>query len=150
VGTDRLGRQRFASYGSATADGLGALVASGLRLDDPRVAAARQWLADNFSAASHPGRYAESREHVRPALYYYYCSSLARTLAAARVADLESPSRSAPWAEAMADELLARQRTDGSWINPVVDVREDDPLVATPLAMMALACCRSSMLDDQP
>jgi hypothetical protein len=38
--------------------------------------------------------------------------------------------------------LLKRQRDDGSWSNPAVLVREDDPLVATSLAMRALADCR--------
>jgi len=47
---------------------------------------------------------------------------------------------------ALADELLRRQEADGSWVNAAGEVREDDPLVATPLAVGALAGCR--LLDE--
>ena len=49
------------------------------------------------------------------------------------------------WAEALAEELLRRQHSDGSWVNDAVEVREDDPLVATPLAAGALAVCRDAL-----
>jgi hypothetical protein len=52
------------------------------------------------------------------------------------------------WAEALAEELLKRQRADGAWVNPAVLVREDDPLVATPFAMAALAISRSVLVGE--
>jgi hypothetical protein len=51
-------------------------------------------------------------------------------------------------AKALAAALIERQKPDGSWINDAVDVREDDPLVATPLAMMALADCQRVLSSD--
>ena len=45
----------------------------------------------------------------------------------------------------LAEELLRRQQTNGSWVNAAVEVREDDPLVATPLAVAALARCRRAL-----
>ena len=41
AGMDRQGRERYVSYGSATADGFRALLNCGLPRDHPRVAAAR-------------------------------------------------------------------------------------------------------------
>jgi hypothetical protein len=45
----------------------------------------------------------------------------------------------------LAAALLARQRADGSWSNPFTDAKEDDPLVATPMALEALRDCRKAM-----
>jgi hypothetical protein len=56
--------------------------------------------------------------------------------------------RWAPWATTISLALLGRQGDDGAWSNPVVDVREDDPLVATPLAMRALLECRAALAQD--
>jgi squalene-hopene/tetraprenyl-beta-curcumene cyclase len=142
AGKDRAGRSRFASYGSTTADGLRALLACGLPLADGRVAAARGWIERNFSAANHPGKYAKERLGDQPALYFYYGCSVAQALRSLDLDDLETTAESLSWAEALADELLRRQRPDGSWINPAKAVREDEPVLATSLAVIALATCR--------
>jgi squalene-hopene/tetraprenyl-beta-curcumene cyclase len=143
AGVDDVGRGRFASYGSATADGLRGLLLCGLPSDHPRVRAARGWLETHFSAVSHPGAYRSDREGARNALYYYYCRSLAEALAA----DRESPLALAygRWRRELVDALIERQHPNGSWLNAAVDVRENDPLVATPLAMMAIASSRANI-----
>ena len=46
------------------------------------------------------------------------------------------------WAETLAAELRRRQGKDGSWANLVELVREDEPLVATANAVIALAHCK--------
>jgi hypothetical protein len=135
AGKDATGNVRYASYGSATADGLRALTACDVKGDQPRAGAARQWLISHFSRGEHPGQYAAARVHLRSAVFYYYTASVARAFA-----DTSEP---AGWAKELSHELLSRQRQDGSWSNAVVDVREDDPLVATPLALRALAACRT-------
>jgi squalene-hopene/tetraprenyl-beta-curcumene cyclase len=141
-GQDPAGHLRFASYGSTTADGVRSLQACGLPVDDPQVRAARQWLDRNFSASTHPGGYVRARESAKPALYFYYARSIARSW---RMAPTEQVR---DHAKALAAALIERQKTDGSWINDAVDVREDDPLVATPLAMMALADCQRVLSSD--
>src|SRR5262249_36783499 len=65
AGPDRQGRLRYHSYGSATADGLRALLRCGLAKDHPRVVAARTWLEAHFSASSHPGTFEPARELER-------------------------------------------------------------------------------------
>ena len=146
AGKDRSGQDRYFSYGSTTADGLRALLLCGRPADDPRVAAARAWLEANFRSDSNPGKYAdEPPSPTREAVYYYYCCSVARALLAARLEELRTPRGKVRWAETLADELVKRQRRDGSWCNHLVPQREDDPLVATSLGALALATCRESL-----
>jgi len=142
AGVDSKGRIRYHSYGSTTADGLRALLACGLPIDHPRVRAARSWLVADFSAERHPGEYPANREHLRSALYFYFAASAAEALLTSQ------PKRNfgeSPWATDFGEVLRGRQRKDGSWANPAVDVREDDPLVATPLALGALFYCKTAL-----
>jgi hypothetical protein len=143
AGTDRSGRVRYHSYGSATADGLRALLRCGLPLDHRRVAAARRWLERHFSATSNPGVFEPARAAERDATYYYYAWSLAHALRALGGRMQEGDGRGTAWAELLARELIRRQRDDGTWLNGFTASKEDDPLVATPLALGALGLCRS-------
>src|SRR5262249_16749014 len=120
------GREIYASYGSATADGLRALLLCDMSLGSPRVVAALEWLETHFSASTHAGAYPPERESARQAVYFYYCHSLALAFQAAGVRKFEQNGRRVHWAEELADELIRRQKSDGSWINSSVDVREDD------------------------
>jgi len=142
AGKDRLGRTRFRSYGSMTADGLRALLRCGLPPDHPRVAAARKWLETHFTAQTNPGRFAPDRELLRDATYYYYCWAVAHALLAVGGQEVQTQDGKVRWAEALAEELVRRQRPDGSWTNRFTDAKEDDPLVSTPWASAALAICR--------
>jgi squalene-hopene/tetraprenyl-beta-curcumene cyclase len=142
AGVDAKGRIRYHSYGSTTADGLRALLACGLPIDHPRVRAARSWLVARFSAEKHPGEYPADREHLRSALYFYFAASAAEALF---VSQPKSDFCDSTWSEDFGEALLGRQRRDGAWANPAVDVREDDPLVATPLAISAHFYCKTAL-----
>src|SRR5205823_659255 len=109
----------YHSYGSATADGLRALLLCGAGPDDPRVKAARGWLERHFTAATHPGSYAERRELDRQAVYFYYSASAAKAFRALGVREAETEHGRVDWARSLADELVKKQRPDGSWLNPV-------------------------------
>lgn len=145
-GTDPFGRSRMRSYGSATADGLRSLLLCGAAPDHPRVAAARRWLETHFTAESNPGAFPVDRGGLRHATYYYYCWSVSHALARMGRRELPSPSGPVDWAAALTDELIRRQRPDGSWRNDHGDSKEDDPLVATSFAIAALAVCRTTMI----
>jgi hypothetical protein len=121
---------RFHSYGSATADGLRCLAYCGVPESDPRWEVARDWLVRHFRPAYHPGDYLAQREPDRMAVYFYYAASLARSPAGA----LPAPLR-----HQLTEDVLSLQRDDGSWLNPVGAVREDEPLIATSFALLALA-----------
>ena len=68
-------------------------------------------------------------------LRYYYFASLSRVL------PLFPRSEIAPRREALVKQLLTLQAKDGSWVNESDRMRENDPLIATPLAVTALASC---------
>jgi hypothetical protein len=142
AGRDAQKRERFNSYGSASADGLRALLMCGAASDASRVKAAQRWLDTHFAPDIHPGAYAEDREFARQAPYYYYARSQSIAWTLLQVKEDTEREPIARRAAALANELVKRQQTDGSWRNAAVDVREDDPLVATPLALEALSACR--------
>jgi hypothetical protein len=137
AGKDAAGRERYASYGSATADGIRSLIACGVPETDPRLLAARRWLDRFFRADTHPGAYAADREINREAVYFYYTFSVSRAL--------RSTGDDLIRREQLAEALLSRQGPDGAWVNSAVAVREDDPLVATSFAVLALAACRDAL-----
>lgn len=158
AGKDPNGRERFFSYGSTTADGLRDLLACGLSPDHPRVKAAWTWLEANLDLSFHPGRYAPDREMNRPAVYFYYSLSLAKTLRSlnskkeksgvrSRGSGIGNQESAVAWSDKLIQALEKKQRADGSWINSAVAVREDDPLVATCLATQALIICRSTLVE---
>ncbi len=142
ISRDATGRQIINSYGSMTCDGLRALLACGLPLSHPRVAAARNWISRNFTVEHNPGHFAPTSEDLRDATYYYYCWSLSHALMHLNQRRIQTPGGEVDWPVALAQELMKRQRTDGSWTNGFTDGKEDDPLVATPFAASALAICR--------
>ncbi|MCH8259555.1 MAG: terpene cyclase/mutase family protein [Planctomycetes bacterium] len=148
AGTDREGRLRYHSYGTATADGIRALLRCGLQPDDPRVEAARRWLEDHFSTTTVPGVFEPMREQDRDAAYYYYCWSVSHAFRQLTITTIRQNGRSVNWADDLAKELLRRQRDDGSWANHHSFVKEDDPLIGTTLAAAALANCRQILWPD--
>ena len=133
---------RYRSYGSATADGVRALLRLGLPPDHPRVVAAAAWLERRFDPERNPGDFVPVGEIRRASSYYYWTWSAAHALRDLGKTTLRTRAGEVRWAEALATSLLARQRRDGSWSNPSAEMREDDPVVATSFATAALAICR--------
>jgi len=115
----------FRPYATATADGLLALRALGAGDDDPRVEKARGWLGRHASAVRIGGIDEHPSEPWHDALRFYHAMVLA---------EAHPPSR--PGLRAM---LVPRQRADGSFRSNLVSaMKEDDPLLATALAVRAL------------
>jgi squalene-hopene/tetraprenyl-beta-curcumene cyclase len=142
-GRDRSGRLRHRSYGSMTADGVRALLLLGAGVDSPRVRAAAAWLERHFDPESNPGAFPANAEVRRHSAYYYYTWSAAHALRALGKPTLQTERSPVHWPQALAHALLARQAPDGSFRNAYTELREDDPLVATPFAAAALAVARS-------
>ena len=145
-GTDRSGVLRYHSYGSATADGVRALIRCGLAPDHPRVLAAQDWLLRHFSTQTNPGVFDPVLAADRDAALYYWCWSISHAFRLLAVTTVDRDGLQVAWAPWLADDLLARQRPDGSWKNPHSFMKEDDPLIATTLAAAALANCREVLL----
>jgi hypothetical protein len=149
AGKDRHGQVRFHSYGSTTADGLRALLRCGLAPEHPRVVAARQWLEQHFSATSNPGVFEPLREDERDSTYYYYAWSVAHAFRALGLRKLRNEGHDVDWAAILSEELLRRQRSDGTWANKFTAAKEDDPLIATSFATAALGISRTMMASDR-
>jgi squalene-hopene/tetraprenyl-beta-curcumene cyclase len=130
---------KYLSYGTATADGFRALLRAGVPRDDPRIRAAARWLLEHRSIDQVPGAYAPDREVQRDSAYFYWVWSYAHAMM------FLGPAAPEGWARALAAVLIAKQAPDGSWKNVAIDLREDDPLVATSLALAALSICRNQM-----
>jgi len=111
----------FVSYGTATADGVLALRASGVPDADDRIARGLAWLDRNHQSDRVPGfDDSESPQASwRAGLRFYYAAAVARVRPQQRV-------------------RLPEQADDGSFRNANSRVKEDDPLIATTLAIQAL------------
>lgn len=145
AGADRRGRQRYHSYGSATADGLRALLRCGLATDHTRVRAARTWLERHFSVTTNPGTFEPDRKVEGESTYFYYCWSLGHAFQTLGLRRISTPRGTVSWAEDLSAELMRRQRADGTWSNRFTAAKEDDPLVASALAAGALGTCRMAI-----
>jgi len=132
--TNKAGQdgQRFRSYGTTTADGILALLATGRPLDDPHVAAAQRWLAAHHRDMDVPGFVGPAYQRWPRGLAFYYSSASTQAF---RLLKVDAGS-------GVADALRRTQRPDGSWANPENLVKEDDPLIATGFAVRALAAGR--------
>jgi squalene-hopene/tetraprenyl-beta-curcumene cyclase len=137
-GKSKDGLLQFYSYGSTTADGVRSLLVVGDPVESPRVSAAMSWLERKFRADVHPGTYNERHEGNRNAVYFYYAASVARACAALKMTHTF-------WATPLMTALMKLQRSDGSWVNSIELVRENDPIVATSFALMAMAACRQAL-----
>ena len=65
----------------------------------------------------------------------YYACSVAAALDAVDLRNVAAAAGTATWSNSLATELMRRQQPAGSWINSQVDVREDDPLIASAFAI---------------
>jgi len=126
----------FASYGTATADGVLALRAAGINDEDPRVKKALAWLVEHHQPDRAPGfdkiKQDASIQSTQQSILYETSGKWAGGL---RFYYAHAISRVLP-------ELLVElppQGADGSFKNDVNLVKEDDPLIATSFALYAMA-----------
>jgi hypothetical protein len=119
------------SYATATCDGALALLAAGLARDDARVVAARHWLVEH-EALDHPeGIPAGGPQDWDHAIDFYHL--------AVRTEAYRALGLSSRLADAMPRVLAPRQDPDGHFANERNHLmKEDDPLLATALALTAL------------
>jgi hypothetical protein len=125
-------------YGTATCDGILALLACGLAPDDERIAKAIAWLVKRPAVALVPGFEGLPPEAGwQRGLRFYYYAGLTRVLPHFPAADIASRCA------ALVQQLVGEQKANGSWINESDRMRENDPLIATALAAVALANCQA-------
>jgi len=130
IDTNKAGQDgdRFRSYGTTTADGILALLASGHSRTGTRLIAAQRWLTSHHRAMDVPGFTGEAYQRWPRGLAFYYSASSAQAFHSLQVNA----------GDGVVQGLRRSQHSDGSWVNPENLVKEDDPLIATPFALRAL------------
>jgi hypothetical protein len=138
------GVTRLRAYGSMTYAGLKSMIYAGLSRDDARVLAAKDWITRHYTLDENPGVGSDGQ--------YYYYVMLSRALDAfgeptldvlPANADAASPAfRRVRWAEDLIAKLETLQEDDGSFRS--VDDRwmEDNKVLITAYALVALQHAR--------
>lgn len=125
------GRKALRSYGSMTYAGLLSFIYADLKPDDPRVAAALDWLTKNYTLEENPAL-------GHQGLYYYYHLA-SRGLSAAGVQQLTTTDgRRVDWRSDIARKILSLQAPNGSWVNDTGRWMEKDPVLVTTYCVTAL------------
>lgn len=131
--------KRFRSYGTATADGILALLSAGIPADDPRVKAAFDWLSNHHGGGGVPGVPVDEDKGWDVSIRFYYASVSAQTF---RRLNIKPAAGDKDWRKPLIGFVLKSQRPAGSFANNNLLMKEDDPLIATPLALDALIAVR--------
>ena len=119
------------SYATATCDGILALLAAGVDQDDPRLAAAVDWLKEHSDVDYPQGVPTDHPEPWGDAVRFYHYSVRAEVYRRLNFPG-EDQAR-------LAAAVIAHQRSDGSFVNTMSPLmKEDDPMLCTTLAVMAL------------
>lgn len=118
----------YRSYATATADGLLALIASGISLNDNRVKDAFQWLLNHSKLEYPEGIPQDDSNQWHLVMFYYHLSVRAQAY--------NAMNHKGDWKNKMVNILLEKQNKNGSFSNPMgAPNKEDDPLIATALVI---------------
>ena len=135
---------RLRAYGSMTYTGFKSYIYAGLKKDDPRVQAAMDWIARNYTLTENPGAGEDG-------LYYYYVI-FARAMQAhgeptIRTVGPDGGTVERRWAKDLVAQLATLQEPDGSF-RPMKDGArwmEDNKVLITAYALIALEAAREDL-----
>ncbi len=126
------GKEPLRAYGTMTYAGVLSLLYADVKKDDPRLMAARDWLAKHYTLEENPGQGAQG-------LYYYY-HLMAKALTALEVSEMKTADgRAVNWRAELSAKLLSLQKSDGSWASENGRWMEKDPNLVTTYCLLALA-----------
>jgi squalene-hopene/tetraprenyl-beta-curcumene cyclase len=128
--TNANGTVMLRAYGSMTYAGVLSMLHANLDKSDPRVRDAFDFATKFWSVNEHPG---QGQQGI-----YFYFNIMARALSAATVDTLPKASGDIRWREEMIKKVLSLQKPDGSWVNDNNRWWENDPVLATSYAMLAI------------
>ncbi|RMD62558.1 MAG: hypothetical protein D6824_06590, partial [Planctomycetota bacterium] len=127
---------RLRAYGSMTYAGFKSYIYANLSRDDLRVQLAWDWIRRNYTVTENPG--------VGMQGYYYYLLTFARALDAWGLPTVETldergqPLETRDWANDLIDQLATLQNDDGSFRSVASRWMEDNPVLITAYALLAL------------
>jgi len=132
VVTNASGRVMLRAYGSMTYAGLLAMVHARLEKSDPRVRSAVDFSSRYWTLDENPGQ-------GQQGLYFYF-NVMARALSAAGLDAIprQGAADAIRWREDVVKKIVSLQQPDGSWVNANNRWWENDPVLATSYALLAL------------
>ncbi|RNC80581.1 MAG: hypothetical protein ED559_01880 [Phycisphaera sp.] len=136
---------RLRAYGSMTYAGFKSYAFAQLERSDPRVIAARKWIAQNYTLEENPGIGTEG--------YYYFILVFGRAMNewGEKYIDvqIEDMMLRRDWAEDLVTQLESLQQPDGSF--KIVDDRwmEADPILVTSYSLISLQNAREALRSRQ-
>lgn len=138
---------RLRAYGSMTYAGFKSLIYAHLPANDPRVRAAYDWIRRNYTLRENPG--------IGENGMYYYFLTFGRALKAVGATkagpgenhqivtlDGDTPGQTRDWANDLIDRLSELQKGDGSFASLDKRWLEDNPVLITAYALLALEHAR--------
>ena len=129
------GRSQLRSYGSMTYAGFKSLIYCGLSRNDPRVQAARDWIAHNWTLDANPNM---PDRQSQEGLFYYFHVFARAMLANDEPIIRDHLGREHNWRAELVAKLAELQRPDGSWVNRAGRFMESDATLTTAYSLLAL------------
>jgi squalene-hopene/tetraprenyl-beta-curcumene cyclase len=129
------GGQGLRSYGSLTYVGFKSMLHAGLTREDPRVAAAYDWIRAHWTLESNPNMPGKQSSQ---GLYYYYHAYAKALRAWGEPVIRDTRGVAHNWRHELIDALARRMREDGSWTNDADRWHEGSPVLVTAYAVLAL------------
>ena len=132
VQTNASGRVMLRAYGSMSYAGLLALIHVHLEKNDPRVRSVVDYGSRFWSLEENPGQ-------GQQGLFFYF-NIMARALSAAGLDALPKHAAEGEirWRDEVVRKVISLQKPDGSWVNENNRWWENDPVLATSYALLAL------------
>ncbi len=128
--TNETGKIFLRSYGSMTYAGLLSMVYAKVPPNDPRVLSALDWAGRHWTLEENPGM-------GQQGLYFFF-NVISRALTAAGRETLPGREGEIHWRRELVERVTALQQNDGSWVNANGRFWENDPVLATAYALLAL------------
>ena len=139
VVSKRTGKTVPKPYGNMTYQAIKGLIYAKIDKTDPALQAAYKWVKENYSVTKQPGGNGTEG-------YYYYLISFTKAFAAMGEKEFVlADGRKAVWAKEMAAQIRSLQKPDGSFVNDSSEYLENDPVLATSEALLALNICIEAM-----
>jgi squalene-hopene/tetraprenyl-beta-curcumene cyclase len=130
------------SYGSMTYAGIKSLIYANLERDDPRVKAALDWVRSHYTLDENPGLGAQG-------LYYYYHTFAKSLRVYGEAVIVDDRGVEHRWANELARVLLARQDSEGYWVNSESGRWwEDNKVLVTAETLLAFEELLADLGDD--
>jgi squalene-hopene/tetraprenyl-beta-curcumene cyclase len=139
------------SYGSMTYALLKCYLFAGLKLDDPRVAAALKWIQAHWNVDQNPGFDPKSSQGAEFQGLFYYWFTMAKALDASGLATLTTPDGKAhAWRDELLRKLLETSMNEGFWSNSKSSRwMEEFPVLASSYALIAMDHCLGARKSGQ-